>query len=164
MNKIIIAVLVSAFAVAPAGAADMYVGVNLGSAQIDSPGFNSSNSFAILGGYTFNENIAAEIAYTNFGSESGGGITSKSSSMSISGVGSFPINEQLSVFAKLGFASTTLEILGQSDSKSDLTYGFGGQFNLDKQIGVRLGYDIYKIGSVSSVDQKVMSIGAVFKF
>jgi OmpA-OmpF porin, OOP family len=163
MKKIAIAVLLSAI-VAPAVAADMYVGVNAGSAKIDSPDFDSSSSFALLGGYTFNENVAAEIAYSNFGSESGLGITSKSSAVSISGVGSFPFNEQFSLFGKLGFASTTLDVAGVSDSKSDLTYGFGGQFNVNKQIGIRVGYDVYKVGSVNSVDQKVTSVGGVFKF
>ena len=165
MKKIAIAVLLSAFVAAPAVAADMYVGMNVGSAKIDSPGFESSTSFALLGGYTFSENVAAEIAYSNFGSESGAGITSKSSAVSISGVGSYPVNEQFSLFAKLGFAITTLELpTFASDNKSDLTFGFGGQFNVDKQIGIRVSYDVYKVGSVNSADQKVMSIGGVFKF
>ena len=164
MKKIAIAVLLSAFVAAPAVAADVYAGINVGSAQIDSPGFDSSNSFALIGGYSVNENFAAEIAYSNFGSESGGGITSKSSAMSISGVGSLPINEQFSLFGKLGFATTTLEILWFSESNSDLTFGFGGQFNIDKQIGIRVGYDVYKVGSAPSVDQEVVSVGGVFKF
>lgn len=119
MKKIAIAVLLSAFVAAPAVAADtpFYAGVNVGSAKIDAANFNSSTSFALLGGYTFNENVAAEIAYTNFGSENGGGVGSKSSAISISGVGSFPINEQFSVFAKLGFASTTLDLQGLQEVK-----------------------------------------------
>lgn len=168
MKKIAIAVLLSAFVAAPAVAADtpFYAGVNVGSAEIDSTGFSSTTSFGLLGGYTFNENVAAEVAYTNFGTKDlGFGFSYKSSALSISGVGSYPINEQFSVFAKLGFASTTLELTGfPSESKSDLTYGFGGQFNVNKQIGIRLGYDVYKVGSGTSVDQKVASVGAVFKF
>ena len=168
MKNIAIAVLLSAFIVAPAFAADtpFYAGINVGSAKIDSTGFSTTTSFSLLGGYTFNENVAAEVAYTNFGSKDiGFGFTYKSSAFSISGVGSYPINEQFSVFAKLGFASTTLELTAfPSESKSDLTYGFGGQFNVDKQIGIRVGYDVYKVGSPTSVDQKVTSVGAVFKF
>lgn len=165
MKKIAITLLLSAFVAVPAVAADMYVGVNVGSAKIDSPGFDTTTSFALLGGYTFNENFAAEVAYSNFGSKDiGFGLTYKSSALSLSGVGSLPLNEQFSVFGKLGIASTTLELTGfPSESKSDLTYGFGGQFNVNKQIGIRLGYDVYKVGSGSSVDQKVTSIGGVFK-
>lgn len=166
MKKIAIAVLLSAFVAAPAVAADMYVGVNVGSAKIDSPGFDTTTSFALLGGYTFNQYFAAEVAYTNFGSKDiGFGFTYKSSAWSLSGVGSYPFNEQFSVFGKLGIASTTLELTAfPSESKSDLTWGLGGQFNVNKQIGIRLGYDQYKVGSSSSADEKVTSIGGVFKF
>jgi OmpA-OmpF porin, OOP family len=169
MKKIAVAILLSAFVAVPAVASDMYVGVNVGSAKIDSPGFDTTTSFALLGGYTFNEYFAAELALINFGSKDysiPGTITVKSSGFSISGVGSYPINEQFSVFAKLGLASTTLEATGfSSTSKSDLTYGLGGQFNVNKQIGIRLGYDVYKVSdSVLTVDQKVTSIGALFKF
>jgi len=67
------------------------------------------------------------------------------------------------VFAKLGIASTTSEATGfSSTSKSDLTYGIGGQFNVNKQVGIRLGYDVYKLSdSVVTVDQKNTSIGVV---
>jgi OOP family OmpA-OmpF porin len=170
MKKIAMAILLPVFIAAPAVASDMYVGVNVGSAKIDSPGFDTTTSFALLGGYTFNEYFAAELALINFGSKDYstifGPTTVKSSAWSLSGVGSYPINEQFSVFAKLGLASTTLEATGfPSTSKSDLTYGLGGQFNVNKQIGIRLGYDVYKVSdSVLTVDQKVTSIGAVFKF
>lgn len=167
MKKIAAAVLLSAFVAAPAVAADIYAGINVGSAKIDSPGFGSTTSFALLGGYSFNENFAAEVAYTNFGSKDYPTVSGvKSSAMSVSGVGSLPINEQFSVFAKLGIASTTLEATGfASTSKTDLTYGFGGQFNINRQVGIRLGYDTYKVSdSFITVDQTVTSVGAVFKF
>ncbi len=164
MKNILAVALLSAFVAGPAVAADTYVGVNVGSAQIDSPGFDSSKSLGLLGGYSFNESFAAEVAYIDFGSESGGGITSKSSAVSISGVVSLPINKQFAVFSKLGLASTTYESQGDSESKSDLTFGVGGQFNVNKQVGIRAGYDLYKVGSPDTVNQRVVSVGAVFKF
>jgi OOP family OmpA-OmpF porin len=171
MKKIAIAVLLSAFVAAPAVAADMYVGVNVGSAKIDSSNLSTTTSFALLGGYTFNQYFAAEIAYIDFGSKDYrdpvfGPFSVKSSAWSISGVGSYPFNEQFSVFGKLGIASTSTDTSGSSTSKSDLTYGIGGQFNVNKQIGIRLGYDVYKVtdAASSTFDQKVTSIGAVFKF
>jgi len=149
MKKIALAVLLSAIVAAPAVAADMYVGVNVGSAKIDLSGADSTTSFELLGGYTFNEYFAAEIAYTDFGSKDYSNGNLKSSGARFSGVGSYPINEQFSVFARLGFASTTVDVTvasgplagSQSASHSDLTYGIGGQFNINKQFGIRLGYD-----------------------
>lgn len=165
MKKIAIAVLLSAVVAAPAVAADMYVGVNVGSATIDFPGSSSTTSFALLGGYTFNQYFAAEVAYTDFGSHDYGGTNVKSSGWSASGVGSYPFNEQFSVFAKLGFATTTVDPSGNpTETDSDMTYGIGGQFNVNKQVGIRLGYDVYKVGTSPSMDQKVTSIGGIFKF
>jgi len=165
MKKIAFAVLLSAVVAAPAVAADMYLGVNIGSAKIDWPGTSTTTSFALLGGYTFNQYFAAEVAYTDFGSHDYAGTNVKSSALSASGVGSYPINEQFSVFAKLGFASTTLDPSGfASESDSDMTYGIGGQFNVNKQVGIRLGYDVYKVGTSPSADEKVTSIGGIFKF
>ncbi len=173
MKKIAIAVLLSAFVAAPAVAAGGYVGVNAGSASIDVSGTSSTTSFGVLGGYNFNEYFGAEVAYTNFGSKDYANGSIKSSAFGVSGVGSFPFNEQFSVFAKVGFASTTTDFTvasgpfagSASFSKSDVTYGIGGQFNVNKQFGIRLGYDVYKLGDSSgTVDQKNTSIGAVFNF
>jgi len=75
------------------------------------------------------------------------------------------INEQFSVFAKLGYATTTLDGTGfPSESKNDFTFGLGGQFNINQQVGIRLGYDVYKVGGAVTADQKVTSIGGVFRF
>jgi OmpA-OmpF porin, OOP family len=149
----------------PAVASDMYVGINVGSAKIDRSGFDNTTSFALLGGYSFNEYLAAEVAYSDFGSKDYGAINVKSSAWSISGVGSYPFNEQFSVFGKLGFASTTLDGTGfPSETDNDMTWGLGGQFNINKQFGIRLGYDVYKVGSGVTADEKVTSIGGVFKF
>ena len=170
MKKIAIAMLLSAVVAAPSVAADMYVGVNVGSAKIDASNLDSTTSFALLGGYTFNEYFAAEIGYTDFGSKDyqdpAGPFSVKSSAWNISGVGSYPFNEQFSVFAKLGIASATTDTSGSSTSKSDLTYGIGGQFNVNKQVGIRLGYDVYKVAdpTSSTFNENVASIGGIFKF
>lgn len=169
MKKIAIVALLTSFIAAPAMAADtgFYAGVNVGSATIDSPGFSSTTAIGALGGYNFNQNFAAELAYTDFGSKSYVGVPNvKSSAVSLSGVGSYPINEQFSVFAKLGVASTSMSATGSpTTSKSDLTYGVGAQLNVNKQIGIRLGYDVYKVSDgVVNRNENVWGVGAVFKF
>jgi OOP family OmpA-OmpF porin len=168
MKKIAIVALLSTLAAAPAMAADtgFYAGVNVGSATINSPGLSSTTAIGVLGGYDFNKNFAAELAYTDFGSKSYPGFSVKSSAVSLSGVGSYPINEQFSVFAKLGVASTSMSATGSpTTSKSDLTYGVGAQLNVNKQIGIRLGYDVYKVSDgVVNRNENVWGVGAVFKF
>ncbi len=169
MKKITIAILMSVFVAGPAVAAEtgFYVGVNAGSAKIDEPGFESTTEYGLLGGYSFNQNFAGEVAYTNFGSKDYSGLlTVKSNGFSVSGVGSYPFNDMFSVFAKIGLASTELKAsgaVGGSENNTDLTWGIGGQFNINRQIGIRLGYDLYKVGENVTADQKLTSIGLVFK-
>jgi OmpA-OmpF porin, OOP family len=170
MKKIAIVALLSAFAAAPA-LAENYIGVNVGSAKIDLSGAGNTNSFGLLAGFGINENVAIEAAYTSFGTDNAPNGTLKSTGMSASGVASYPINEQFSVFGKLGFAATTIDVTVISPAASasfnhtGMTYGFGAQFNVNKQIGIRAGYDSYQVGDSNSSDaQNVMSVGGIFKF
>ena len=164
MNKIAIAALLSAFVAAPAIAADTYVGVNVGKNQMNYSGVNSSTAIGVLGGYSFNQNVAAEVAYINLGSvDTNYPSTITGRVFSIAAVGSLPLNKEFSLLGKLGVASSTIEELGYSQSKTDLTYGIGAQYNVSRTVGVRLGYDSFKVGSSYTKDSALISIGAVFK-
>jgi OmpA-OmpF porin, OOP family len=169
MKKIAIAVLLSAVVAAPAVAADMYAGINLGHNKYDFPAGaakNTSTALGILGGYTFNENFAVEAAYTSLGKvDVAPGITAKAHVISLSGVGSYPFSKEFSLFGKLGVARATGESTGSpSDSKSGVTFGFGGQYNVSSAVGIRAGFDRYKVGSTNSINADVISVGGVFKF
>ena len=165
MKKIAVAALLSAFIAAPVAAQDMYIGVNVGSAQIDVTGLNSSTAFSVLGGYTIYSNFAAEVAFVNFGSvDRALGTTLKSRALSVSAVGSIPLNDQFSLIGKLGVASTTFKATNfDSDSEIGVTFGVATQFNFDKEISMRAGYDVYKV-SADSADENVMSLGAIYQF
>lgn len=175
MKKIAIVALLSAFIAAPAVAADMYVGVNVGQNRYDDSTMskNTSTAIGILGGHTINENISIEAAYTSLGSlvpdSTYPDETLKGSAISLSGVGSYPVNPQFSLFGKLGIARTTVDFsfmgLTFSGNKTNLAFGFGGQYNVSPAVGIRAGFDRYKVGILDwSADTDVMSVGAVFKF
>ncbi len=181
MKQIAAVALLSAFIAAPVAAQDMlaaqdmYIGVNVGSAQIDVPGYDASTALSVLGGYTINSNFAVEVAFVNFGSvDLPLSTTVDSSALSISGVGSYPLNDEAFLIGKLGLASTNLKQTNvPSESNTGLTYGIGAQFNFDKQIGIRAGYDVYKVGNVVTYqvgdavvteDETVMSLGAIYTF
>jgi OmpA-OmpF porin, OOP family len=164
MKKIAIAAILSAFVAAPALAADTYLGVNVGKNQTDYSGVNSSTAIGVLGGYTINQHVAAEVAYTNLGSaDTKYGTSLTGHVFSIAAVGSLPLNNDFSLLGKLGLASSTVEESGYSESKSDLTYGIGAQYNASKTVGIRLGYDSFKVGSSNTKDSTLITIGAVFK-
>lgn len=176
MKKIAIAVLLSAVVV-PAVAADMYAGVRVGKDKnsYDNSTLTTDNPTAlgVFGGYSFNPNFAVEAEYINLGEVKNGVFSAKSDGFSVSGVGSYPINEQFSLFGKLGYAMLTSKFSGGAsvpDRKSNaVTYGLGGQYNVSPSVGVRLGWDKYKFnGSTNGVqangNANLYSIGGVFKF
>ena len=177
MKKITIAVLLSVFVAAPAVAADtgFYAGVKLGSVNYGYSNVtnNSQAGFGLLGGYAINKYFALEAEYDSLGGFDSATGTIKGSSFGVSGVGSYPFNEQFSLFGKLGVASSSLKDTAKPGYVGNFTYnntgltvGFGGQYNVIKEIGIRVGIDIYPVGDVNTNTSSalMMYIGGVFKF
>jgi OmpA-OmpF porin, OOP family len=138
---------------------------NLGGAS------NPSTGYRIAGGYHFTPNWGAEIGYAESGSGDAGGLSYKVKSTQIAAVGTYPINEQFDVFAKLGYAANKLTgdaISGCNNcSKNDLMYGIGGQYNINKQIGIRLQYEsLGKVEDSGTDDSSAtnVSLGVVYNF
>jgi len=118
----------------------------------------------VFGGYTVNPNFAVELGYTDLGNVAS---VIDFSTFEASAVGIYPINDQFSVYGKLGLASTKEEALGVSATRSALTFGLGGQFNVNQSIGVRLGWDRHSFGDTTNFtegDSDLVSVAALFKF
>jgi len=128
----------------------------------------ASTASTVFGGYSFNDYVAAEAAYTNLGTANTDPetVSATGSVMSLSAVGSLPLGKVFSLFAKVGYGQSKLEIAASSfsETNSGVVYGAGAQFNLGQRVGVRLGYDIFKVGSTTPVDSSLVSVGALFKF
>ncbi len=145
-----------------------YVGGHIGQSDIDEIG-EKDTAFRILGGYQINKNFGAELGYTDFGKSESGGITFKGNAIELTAVGTLPINNQFSVYGKLGFAMTEGEAsaLGVSRSEDSVTptYGVGVQYNFSPTLGLRGEWQRYDVGDdpiQSDVD--VLSIGVIFRF
>lgn len=167
MKKIAIAVLLSAFIAAPAIAAEAYVGLSAGQNDMDVAGVKESTAYSVFGGYSFNEYIAGELAWIEFGDAdtSLSGIKMKGNAASLSVVGSLPVGQDFSLFAKLGYASTKVEATGgPSETKDDVTYGLGAQYNVTRNVGLRLGYDTYRVGKTTTKDSGLTSIAVLYRF
>ena len=176
MKKITIALLLTASIVTPAIAADMqhmYVGARVGKANtsVDNITLNKDNpsGYGVFIGHMFSPSFALEGEYLKFGEVTGTVGGRKSDGFSLSGVGSIPFGEEFSLFGKLGYAKITSKPTGNTPGgnvKSDgVTYGFGGQYNATPMVGIRAGWDRYKLDD-SSFKGKIslVSVGAVFKF
>jgi len=171
MKKIAIVALLSAFSATPALAADVYVGGHLSLNNLNSPGFSSSTGFGVLGGYTINENIAAEVSYTTLGSPTTSVDTTATwsgSAVRAAAVFAMPVAKDIAVMGKLGLASSTLtgtvSSVSVSSSVSGLSYGVGAKYNLNKELGLTVNYDSVSFGDSSSTTAASMiSFGAVYK-
>jgi OOP family OmpA-OmpF porin len=182
MKKIAAVVLLSSAMAAPAFAADQgfYAGLTLGSGK---PGVTpsaaalSKNSKSIYGGlvgYQYNKNLAVEGQFTGIGeSKDVNGNTVKGDAFSLSAVGLLPLSDSFELYGKLGFASTkTKASAGATNlgaTRSALTYGIGGQYNVSQSFGVRFGWDQYgaattAAGVKTNKNADVYTVGAVFKF
>ena len=176
MKKIAIATLLAAFATVPAvAAAEAYIGLNVGSNQMNFTNIGSSTAYNILGGYSFNQYVAAEVAYTDLGTASatGSGVTAdiKGTQMSLAAVGFLPLGKDFALLGKLGYASTKIDIsganvVGTSATKDDLIYGVGAQYNIGKNVGLRLNYDMFNVGDTTTnvETSSMISLGAIYKF
>lgn len=137
---------------------------------------DSDSGFKIFGGYEFTKNWAAEVGYVDFGKAgvSGSvlgipfsgdvGVTA----FTFAGVGTMPLNESFSLFGKVGLwawdakvnVSTGLGAGSADDSGTDLFFGGGLRYNLNKNLALTLEVELY-----DSDDSVTMtSVGVRYKF
>ena len=175
MKKIAIATLLSVCVAAPAVASQCYDGIKVGQANYPYSNVSNNNQLAygVLIGCNVSPGFAVEAAYDMLGGFESTTGTIKGNSFSMSGVGMMPMNQQFSLYLKLGIAGTTLKDSpkpGYSGTytynNTGLTLGFGGQFNVSRVAGIRFGYDGHEIINGSGVTDtvSVFSVGGIFKF
>ncbi len=139
-------------------------------------------------GYQFNPYFAVEGGYIDLGkakySASATGGTYKqegnASGFNIAAVGILPINESFSLFGKLGVIDAKVEgsargtggavnLNGSANAtKIKPTYGIGATYNVSKQLGIRVEYELFsKLGDsnkTGEADVSVVSVGIAYKF
>lgn len=207
MKKIAIIALLSAFA-STAFAGDFYVVgsigqsdanisksqldndlVNAGATNLSSNLDNKGTAYKLLAGYQYNQYFGIEGGYIDLGkakysataTEGTARADVKATGWAISAVGTLPINDSFSVFAKLGTirakveatASVSVPALGTFEGSADATnwkttYGVGATYNFNKQIGLRAEYERFqKLGDDNNTGKSnvdLISAGLVFKF
>jgi len=182
-------IVVSSAAMAQGKSADQgfYAGARIGQSKVDIDCTGAScedtdTAFGIFGGYKINRNFAVEAGYTDFGKVNAtvavpaATLEVKSNAFEVVGVGALPLNQQFSVYGKLGFyrgeakASATLGAFSgsQKETNTDLTLGVGVQYNFNPQLGVRGEWQRYgsmggdSIGGTFDLD--VFAVGVTYKF
>jgi OOP family OmpA-OmpF porin len=141
-----------------------YVGADFLNTDID--GIDDDNGFRFLGGYQINRTFAAELGYSNLFDKRVSGVNVEVTAWELVGLARMPLATNFSVFGKLGFAmwdaevSTGIPGLSASDDGTDLTFGVGLQYDLNRNFGIRGQWQRYDV----SEDADVLSIGVVYRF
>ncbi len=132
---------------------------------------NPSTGLRVGGGYHFTQNFGVEVDYAQSGSGTLGGLNYKADSLQVAAVDTWHINDKFSLFSKLGLTANKLTgdaTTGCSCSKTGVMIGTGGQYNINKQIGIRLETDFlgstttYRTGG--NIAGNNISLGVVYNF
>jgi len=137
-----------------------YVGGHVGRADWDRAG-DEDTSIRLLGGYQFNQNIAAEFGYIDLGSVAGG--SAKGKAWDVVGVGTIPVGNRFGVYGKLGFAWSEVKGNLPYESGLELTYGVGASFDFSPTVAFRGEWQKYPDAGDGLADIDVLSIGVIFR-
>ena len=156
-----------------------YIGGSLGQSNFKADCGGAScdkkdTSFRLFGGYQFTPNIAAELGYTDLGKLKvdlgplGSGDIG-ATAWDLSGVFSWPI-QQFGVFGRLGVARVEAKpggaLGGDSATKSGLTWGLGGSYDFNRNLGLRLEFQRFRAdaGGGDTADIDNLSLGVLWRF
>ena len=148
-----VAMTFSAGAMAQGMMSGAYLGLDVGQTDV---GDEDDIGWKIFGGYRFHQNIAAELGYGLLFDKSGVELTS----LEAVAVGMFPLANQFSIIGKIGFAMLEAEGPGGSEDETELTWGIGAQYDVTRNLGLRLQWQRYEADD--SID--FLSIGVLWKF
>ncbi|MBD3586550.1 porin family protein [Salinimonas sp. HHU 13199] len=167
---------------AVAAADNIYVGGNISRQTIDADG-RDFNVVSIVGGYKFGE-------YWSFETRLGKGVSDYSRDDLFEGIsqlykeeidwqistnirGAYPVTENLSVFALVGYSQTQREITSNSDvldnysfETKGINYGAGLQYQLSEHISATLEYQIMPELEVynGEIDWDSLALGVQYHF
>jgi OmpA-OmpF porin, OOP family len=148
---------------------------------------DTDTAWRLFAGYQFNPHLAIEAGYADLGKATANGVISgvtvnakfEASAWDLVAVGILPLASQFSLYGKLGLyygeiKGTATGTLGSvtatssdKDTTTDLTFGLGAAFDINRNFGVRAEYQKYKDMGGSNVgksDVDVMSIGVLYHF
>lgn len=141
-----------------------YFGGGIGYFSLDAGGFDASDTaFKAFGGYRANQYFAAELEYIDGGKPEDGGLEIDISGWNLSVLGSWPVTEQVDVFAKLGVLFWDAKARGfGDDSGEDFSYGVGVDYKFGENWALRGEYQRFEIEDTDTAD--LFSFSVFFRF
>jgi OOP family OmpA-OmpF porin len=127
----------------------------------------SESAWRLFGGYRAHRNAALELGYADLGEMTIGGNAVNSEAWELSGLGIVPLGERFAAYGRLGFYRGEARGGGITEEKTDLTFGLGAQYEVNRNVGVRLEWQRYTdfgggaLGAVS--DEDVVWLNAIYR-
>jgi OOP family OmpA-OmpF porin len=131
-----------------------YAGAGVGQSFVDEGAYDDEDTaFSLFGGYQFNKYFGLEAGYADFGKieANGAGPALEGDSAYLTAVGTLPITDRFSAYAKAGLhrwnVDTALPGLtgNNDDSGSDPTYGVGMQYRFTDRVALRGEYSRFEV-------------------
>jgi hypothetical protein len=176
LAAVIMAAMIPVVAVADSG---IYVAATVGQAGLSEnfDGFDvdtDSTAFRVTLGWRFNDYLAVDAGYNNFGRfnqsfDVDGAITEvslKADGFTFGGVGTLPVGERLSFFARAGVFfwdgdADINSVTAATPEDTNLYYGAGVRFALTDRLSATADGSRYELEGASS---SVFSVGLEFRF
>jgi OOP family OmpA-OmpF porin len=176
LAAVIVAALTPAAAVADSG---IYLAANVGQAELSEnfDGFevdSDSTAFRVALGWRFNDYLAIDAGYSNFGRfeqsfDIDGTITEislKADGFTVGGVGTLPVGDRWSFFARAGVFfwdgdADINNVSAATPEDTNLYFGAGARFALTDRLSATADGSRYELEGTSST---VLSVGLEFRF
>jgi OOP family OmpA-OmpF porin len=140
----------------------LYLGGGLGAND------DSESVWRLFGGYRAHRNLAVELGYIDLGDMTINGRTADGEAWELVGLGILPLSENFSLYGKLGGYRGEAKGSGIEERDNELTYGVGAQYDIGRNLGVRLEWQRYADfgggGFGGASDQDVISLNAIYRF
>jgi opacity protein-like surface antigen len=147
-----------------------------GASGVDSDGYKASGK--IFGGVELDQTFGVEAGYTDFRKSSAnyniGGVNGRAESDGygtyLAGKATLPINQQTSLYGKLGVAYTKADMtsttpgLNREESDTGVYGGVGVQYALNQQVSLIAEYERYGKKKDFGAKPDVFTIGAKYNF
>ena len=173
-----LAAILLATSAMPAAADNFYValdhGVSKAGGICGAGGCNENASiFRISAGYLLTPRWALELSYGDYGKASSSASTDwEARGIQLSGTGSYPLFEGISLLGKLGIAHTQFESYGVTGTPASddtrIAYGLGGQFDYSPSANIRVQYEsLGRIGDAATTGTAritLLSLGIALEF
>lgn len=189
MKKLIFALIAGATAMSAAHAQGPYIGLGVASADhnlnlggalaTDSDGYKPSAK--IFGGVELTPRFGIEAGYTDVRKANhtfslpgtpgvNGTATTDGSRSYLAGKANMPINEQFSLYGKLGAGYSKVSLnsatpgVSRSDTKTEAYGALGGQYNINEKIALTMEYERYGKKKDYGVKADAITVAARYNF